>query len=365
METIDTAHGALPLPAFLPDATRGTVKTLAPEDVAACGVRAVMANAFHLSGAPGAEAIASVGGLHGFMGWDGPIFTDSGGFQVYSLLTNDAKLGSIIASGFIYRAARGQAKRRLTPEKAIQKQWQLGADVLFCLDHCTHPSMPAEAQRESVAHTLAWAAACKAEFDRRMQSRAANRKLFAIVQGGPDAALRRHCAEGLQELGFDGYGFGGWPVDDTGGLVEAVHQVAELTPHNMPLHGLGIGKPEHVAAAVRWGYHSFDCVLPTRDARHKRLYIFTDMQQIVSGADFYTTVYIDRADFARDGRPVEEGCDCPACRRYSRAFLHHLFQINDPAGLRLATQHNLRFYQRLVENLQTCLGPRQRTSMRS
>ena len=364
MIELQTAHGPLALPAFLPDATRGTVKTLAPEDIAACGVRAVMANAFHLSGAPGAEAIESVGGLHRFMGWDGPIFTDSGGFQVYSLLTTDPKLGTITANGFSYRAARGQAKRRLTPEKAIQKQWQLGADVLFCLDHCTHPAMPADAQRESVAHTVSWAAACKAEFVRRTEVSGGEQKLFAIVQGGPDVALRRECAERLHEIGFDGYGFGGWPIDDTGQLVEAVHQVAELTPRNAPLHGLGIGKPEHVVAAARFGYHTFDCVLPTRDARHKRLYVFTDMAALSPTADFYRTVYVDRPEFARDGRPIEEGCDCPACRRYSRAFLHHLFQTNDPAGLRLATQHNLRFYQRLVKALQPCLGRRQTTSPR-
>jgi len=353
MRSLATAHGELRLPAFFPDATRGVVRTIGAEDLEACGVQGVMVNVLHLGSKPGGQLVASVGGIHAFMGWRGPIASDSGGFQAYSLATGRPKLGQVTPDGFVYRLAKGQGKKTLTPERCIQQQFRLGTDILFCLDHCTHPSAPDHEQRESVEHTVAWAERCKAEFGRCVEKQGAGRPrplLFAVVQGGADAALRRTCAERLLDIGFDGFGFGGWPIGDDGQLVDAVGMVAKLVPEHFPKHALGIGKPENVIAAHRLGYDLFDCVIPTRDARHQRLYVFTASDT----ADSHACVYIQDERYARDERPVEEGCDCLCCRRYSRAYLHHVFRINDPLASRLATIHNLRFYARLIARLRAC-----------
>ena len=354
MKSLATPHGPLALPAFLPDATQGVVRCVDSGDLEACGVAALMVNALHLSSRPGVSAIASMGGMHRFMRWSRPIASDSGGFQALSLAAG--KLGSVSNEGFTYRFDKAQKKRTLTPETCIRKQFQLGADILFCLDHCTHPDAPDALQRESVAHTIEWAVRCKQEFQRqreRRQGEGTPPLLFAVVQGGANAELRHRCADGLLDIGFDGYGFGGWPVDAEGRLVDMVQRVAELIPASFPKHALGIGKPENLARAVAMGYDLCDCVIPTRDARHKRLYAFTPgaHDRPLADRDFYHCLYMQDDKYARDARPIEEGCDCACCRDYSRAYLHHLFQIGDASALRLATLHNLRFYARLIERL--------------
>lgn len=355
MKTLATAHGHLALPAFLPDGTRAVVRTVDSRDLEACGVDALMVNVLHLTSRPGASAVASMGGVHRFMGWPRPIASDSGGFQALSLVANSSKLGSISNQGFTYRFDKSQKKRSLTPETCIRKQFRLGADIMFCLDHCTHPGADAAVQRESVQHTVEWARQCKAEFERQCVRKAGGEQLpllFAVVQGGGSPDLRRACADSLLEIGFDGYGFGGWPIDDDGRLVDAVGLVSELIPPEFPRHAMGIGKPENLVRAFALGYDMFDCVIPTRDARHKRLYTFTPGTQRVSPDDgFYQCLYLQDSRYARDAGPVEEGCDCLCCRNYSRAYLHHLFQVNEPLALRLATIHNLRFYARLMELL--------------
>ncbi|MCZ6631827.1 MAG: tRNA guanosine(34) transglycosylase Tgt [bacterium] len=347
-----TAHGRLPLPAFLPDGTRGVVRTLDAEDLSRCGVSGLMVNALHLSTHPGTSLVKSVGGIHAFMGWDGPVMSDSGGFQVYSLIAENPKSGRISKDGFLYRM--GQKKQVLTPEKCIQKQFQIGADVLFCLDHCTHPDEEEEVQDASVAHTIDWARRCKTAFEQHLDRREGDGPrplLFAVVQGGRSPALRKRCAESLLEIGFDGYGYGGWPVDSDGGLVDEVGLVAELIPDGVPRHALGIGKPENLVRGFQLGYDTFDCTIPTRDARHKRLYVFNDVLGGDLGPDFYRYLYIDDERYARDRAPLDETCDCLCCGRYSRAYLHHLFQVNDGLAFRLATVHNLRFYARLMAHL--------------
>jgi queuine tRNA-ribosyltransferase len=351
---LETSHGNLPLPAFLPDGTRGAVRTIDAADLEACGINAFMVNVLHLSVHPGTAAIASLGGIHRFTGWEGPIASDSGGYQAYSLVAGSRKLGGISGNGFTYRFSRDQPKKTLTPEKCIQKQFQLGTDIMFCLDHCTHPSEDRQTQRDSVEHTVAWARRCKEAFKQRVESVKGRRPLlFAVVQGGNDDALRRECAERLVEIGFDGYGFGGWPIDGEGRLVEMVARTAEMLPREAPKHALGIGKPENVVHAFSLGYHLFDCVIPTRDARHRRLYTFTNppSRLTMNSSDFYTCVSMQDQRYARDSAPVEEGCDCPCCRRYSRAYLYHLFQSNEQGAARLATIHNLRFYARLMAAL--------------
>ncbi|MBT3602158.1 MAG: tRNA guanosine(34) transglycosylase Tgt [Candidatus Latescibacteria bacterium] len=347
---LETAHGALQCPAFLPDGTRGVVRALDATDVANCGVEAMMVNALHLSSHPGTTVVKQMGGIHSFMGWDKPVMSDSGGYQVFSLIAENPKSGSISKKGFVYRLGNGGKKQTLTPEKCIQKQFHVGADVMFCLDHCTHPNAGVEEQKLSVKHTIAWAKQCRDEFDRRQDRN--ETKLFGVVQGGMDFDLRQQCVEQLVEIGFDGYGFGGWPISDDGALVEAVAWVAELLPKDLPKHALGIGKPENVVRAFHLGYDTFDCTIPTRDARHKRLCIFNDAPDRVNyDSDFYRYVYIDDERYARDAEPVDPTCDCLCCKHYSRSYLHHLFDIRDTLAFRLATIHNLRFYVRMMAQL--------------
>lgn len=350
-----TRRGTLPNPCFLPDGTRAVVKGTDSADLESVGVAALMVNAFHLSQRPGVSVVNSLGGVHGFMGWQRPLWTDSGGFQLYSLIRENPDNGQITDKGFTFLPPDSRAKELFTPVKAITNQWRLGADVLFCLDQCTHPSDPRAVQEDSVARTLAWSRACKLEFDKRLaSSRAAQDQrplLFGVVQGGTDPDLRRRCAETLLEIGFDGFGFGGWPIDEEGGLVDMVYRVAELVPREFPLHGLGIGKPENLVAAWRAGYSSFDCVLPTRDARRRRLLVAVDLDRPTDGKEFYRYLYITDDRFRRDSRPVDETCPCPLCQRYSRGYLHHLFRIGDSSAERLATLHNLAFMTRLMEML--------------
>jgi queuine tRNA-ribosyltransferase len=349
MKTIQTAHGTLQCPAFLPDGTRGVIRALDASDVAACGIEAMMVNALHLSSHPGTTVVKQMGGIHAFMGWHKPVMSDSGGFQVFSLIAENPKSGSISKKGFVYRLDNGK-KQTLTPEKCIQKQFHIGADVMFCLDHCTHPNASVEEQQLSVKHTVAWAQQCRDEFDRRRNRDGT--KLFGVIQGGMDFDLRKQCVAQMLEIGFDGFGFGGWPIADDGALVEAVAWVAELLPNDVPKHALGIGKLENVVRAFRLGYDTFDCTLPTRDARQKRLYVFHDAPDRVNlDADFYRYLYVDDERHGRDSEPVDPTCDCLCCQNYSRAYLHHLFKINDTLAFRLATIHNVRFYARMMAQL--------------
>jgi len=356
LKVLETSHGSLQLPAFLPDATRAVVRTIDSRDIAESGVKCLMVNAIHLANHPGISVIKTCGGIHRFMKWDGPIFSDSGGFQVFSLIDGAAKLGSVTKRGFVYRLEKAGKKHSLTPEKSILKQFQIGSDIMFCLDYCTHPGAEDAHQRKSVEITIDWAKRCRQEFDRQVQNIKSGQKrplLFGVVQGGNNKELRTMCMEGLFEIGFDGYGYGGWPVDNEGSLVDAVEIVADRVPRHLPLHGLGIGKPESVVRAFRMGYNIFDCVLPTRDARHRRLYVYNDKIEnlTLTGADFYSYLYIQDNKFVRDSNPVDPYCDCFCCGNYSRAYLHHLLKVEEPLVNRLATIHNLRFYSRLMEKL--------------
>jgi queuine tRNA-ribosyltransferase len=354
MNRIETPHGDLSLPAFLPDATRGAVRTLEARDVAGCGLEALMVNALHLLIHPGGTVISSLGGIHSFMGWEGPVASDSGGFQVLSLINGSPRAGVVTHQGFSYRLSKEHKKRKLTPKTSIHRQLRLGADILFCLDHCTHPESNPGTQRESVENTVRWAKACREAFDSSVTETEGRRPLlFGIIQGGESRELRLECAQRLLEIGFDGYGYGGWPIDREGNLLPSVECTAQLIPQGLPKHALGIGKPENLVRAFRMGYDLFDCVIPTRDARHRRLYVFAERPSSIDLGDpgFYSKLYMEDKKHARESRPVDETCDCACCSRYSRAYLHHLFKIDDPVALRLATIHNLRFYARLMEHL--------------
>ena len=353
--TLATHHGTLQLPAFLPDATKAVVRTLDADDLRQCGVQGLVVNTFHLSNHPGADVVSSVGGLHSFMNWSGPILADSGGFQVFSLSEHSRKRVSVTRKGFHYRLQRGDDAKTLTPQSSIRKQFRMGADILVCLDHCTHPDAPQNEQRTSVENTVQWARAGREEYGRISGRTGKKPHLFAVIQGGNDPTLRKECAEKLLETGFDGYGFGGWPVTDDGRLVDMVALVAELIPPGYPKWALGIGKPEHLVRCAESGYGLFDCTLPTRDARHGRLYVWREAPENASlkGKDFYEYIYPRDRKHVRAAGPVDSHCDCLCCAGYSRAYLHHLFRVKDTLAFRLATIHNLRFYSRLMQLIRT------------
>ncbi len=353
-----TPHGDLELPAFVPDATRGAIRTLDSDDLARCGVRALMVNAVHLAERPGASVVGRLGGLHRWLGFPGVILCDSGGFQVLSIGRGEpgGRRARVSDDGVEFRFTEDAEVQRLTPEKCIARQFELGADVMFTLDHCTFPDDPPELQEKSVERTIAWAARSKEEFERRVARAAASSArplLFSVVQGGALPELRRACAARLVEIGFDGYGFGGWPIDAAGRLVDAVGEVAALLPREAPKHALGVGMPENLVLAARLGYDLFDCTLPTRDGRHGRLYAFRSGWQraLATGAPFYEFVNAHDPRHLLDAAPIDADCDCPACMRSSRSYLHHLFKSGDTAGQRLATLHNLRFFFRLAAHL--------------
>ena len=352
---LSTRHGSCPLPVFLPDATRAVVRTVDAQDLKRCRVQGLVVNTLHLTNAPGVGLIKSQGGIHAFMGWDRPIISDSGGFQAMSMIRENPRYGTITDAGIMFRNVdvKRQPRLKLTPEKSIQLQFDLGADVMICLDDCPRPDADRQEVAESVGRTVSWARRCKAEFEQQVEKRRLSEgerpRLFGVIHGGYDDALRRQCAERLLSIGFDGYGFGGWPLDSDGSLaLETLAYTASLMPDPLPKYALGVGSPEGIVRCVEMGYQIFDCVLPTRDARHQRLYCL-DADSSTPFA--YSFLYIQDEKYRRDPRPLSETCDCPCCTHYSRSYLHHLFDIRDPLALRLATLHNLRFYAQWMERL--------------
>jgi queuine tRNA-ribosyltransferase len=354
---LDLPHGRLRFPAFLPDATQGVVRSLDSQDLLACGIEAVQTNVFHLMQRPGSATIKALGGLHSMFGWSGPIVTDSGGFQAYSLIHENPRYGTLTQRGMFFRPEGSDHRFQLTPEKSVQLQVGYGADVVICLDDCTHADAPLTQQQEAVALTVAWAKRGKAEFERRVEQRhlapAQRPKLLAVVQGGDQRDLRRRCAEELLEIGFDGFGLGGWPLDSQGHLLyEIIAYTRELIPSRWPMHALGVGQPSNIVACAALGYDLFDSTMPTRDARHGRLCVFNGPAagSTLEG-EWFSHLYIADEKHTRARAPLSEHCDCLCCSRYSRAYLHHLFKIKDSLYFRLATLHNLRFMTQLMARL--------------
>lgn len=354
--TLDTRHGSVALPTFLPDATRASVRAVDTADLRTVGIEAVMVNAMHLAQRPGLRQVRRAGGLHSFMGWDGVIVSDSGGFQVLSLLRRQGNLGAIRGNSVSFE--QDGRKITLTPQKVVEWQFGLGSDVVIALDDCTGPEDSPAEQLASTERTIRWFRQAREAFDVQCRQRGTDRPplLVGVVQGGADPELRRRCVEALVECGAQGFGFGGWPLDGDGVLeLEMFRLLATLTPAGAPLFALGVGKPEHLVALTeldrRW---VFDCTIPTRDARHGRLYSFVpdiETRGLTPDRNFYRNVYITDEKNARIDEPLCPTCDCPTCRRYSRAYLHHLFRVRDGLADRLATLHNLRFYTRLLEML--------------
>ncbi|MEJ5201192.1 MAG: tRNA guanosine(34) transglycosylase Tgt [Anaerolineales bacterium] len=359
LATLFVGSSQLELPVYLPDATYGVVRSVDADDLRGCQVQAVVMNTFHLMQRPGSSVIQALGGLHRMSGWEGPIVTDSGGFQAYSLIHQNPKYGTISDEGLVFQPEGASRKYQLTPEKCIQLQLSYGSDIVICLDDCTHVDASYEEQRESVRRTVAWAKRCKLEFTKLVAQKRLQEdkrpKLFAVIQGGGVRELRRQCAEQLLEIGFDGFGYGGWPLDGKGNLLtDMLGYTRELVPAQYPLHALGVGHPQNVVACYELGYGLFDSAMPTRDARHGRLYAFTTPASAPDGGlkgRWFKFIYIDDERYMRSDAPVSPGCDCLCCQRYSLGYLRHLFKLNDSLYPRLATIHNLRFMTQLTTRL--------------
>jgi len=345
------------LPAFLPDATSGYVRAVDSRDLERVHIQALVMNTFHLMQKPGSSTIQAFNGLHAFAGWPGVIITDSGGFQAYSLIHQSHRFGSLTDRGIIFRPEGKNRKFILSPEKSIQLQISYDTDVVICLDDCTHVDAPREEQELSVNRTLDWAQRCKQEFQHQLLQRQIEEEdrplIFGVIQGGGYPDLRTKCAEGLLNIGFDGFGYGGWPLDSQNNLLtEMVALTRELVPEEFPMHALGIGHPVNLMKTYHLGYDIFDCALPTRDARHGRMMRFTQPPGTpILDDDWYEYVYIQDKKYIKDNRAISEYCDCPVCNHYSIGYLHHLFKTGDWLYQRLATLHNLRFMTQLTERL--------------
>jgi queuine tRNA-ribosyltransferase len=323
-----TAHGEIPTPAFMPVGTKGTVKSLHPDEVRALGARVILGNTYHLHLRPGEDVIEALGGLHAFSGWDGPILTDSGGFQVFSL--RDTLL-AVDEGGVTFRSVYDGAAERLTPELAQEIQRRLGSDVAMCLDVVPPAGVPRGELERAVRLTSLWAAR------QRDAERAPGQLRFGITQGGADPELRRRSIEEVVALGLDGYALGGLAVgEDREEMLDAVGWAAPLLPADRARYFMGLGDAEGIVEVIARGVDMFDCVLPTRTAR-------TGSALVAGGR-----LNLRNARFARDPRPLEEGCGCPACARFSRAYVRHLVNQEELLGLRLLSLHNLWFVLRLT-----------------
>ena len=323
-----TAHGDVPTPAFMPVGTKATVKSVHPDELRALGARVVLANTYHLHFRPGEDVVAELGGLHRFMGWEGPILTDSGGFQVFSLRD---KIVALDDQGVTFRSVYDGAPARFTPELAAAVQAALGSDIAMALDICPPAGVPRAELADAVRRTTLWA-----ERQRRAP-RGDGQLVFGIAQGGADAELRRRSLEEIVALDFDGYALGGLAIgEDRGLMFETVGWAAPILPADRPRYFMGIGDAEGILEVVERGIDMFDSVLPTRTAR-------TGSALTWSGR-----LNLRNARFSRDPRPLDEGCECPACSRFSRAYLRHLVNQEELLGLRLLSLHNLRFLLELT-----------------
>jgi queuine tRNA-ribosyltransferase len=332
-----TAHGPVETPVFMPVGTLGSVKSVTPEELEACGARIILGNTYHLYLRPGREVISRFHGLHRFMNWPGPILTDSGGFQVFSL----AKLARITAEGVAFQSHIDGSSHQLTPEKSIEIQGWLDADIMMCLDQCTAYPASYETVRQAEETTFEWARRCRSAWQ---AGSAGHQALFGIVQGGMHRDLRRKSAERLAALGFSGYALGGLSVGEP---LELMMQTADFTlpllPCEKPKYVMGVGRPEDLIELVCLGADMFDCVLPTRNARNGQL--FTEEG----------TITITNAAYREDTDPPDPGCSCYTCRTYSLAYLRHLFLSRELLAYRLNTIHNVHFFVNFLRRIREAI----------
>lgn len=360
---LKTAHGKLPTPFFMPVATQGTVKYVSTDDVRTLGFPIILSNTYHLMLRPGEKQVKRLGGLHSFMNWQGAILTDSGGFQVFSLASDRTKTGKSLVKlsnkGVEFKSYIDGSSHMLTPERSLQIQTDLGVDIAVCLDECVALPTTRPYLEHSVALTTEWAKRTK-KYLQKMKGK--KPLVFAVVQGGTDKDLRLRSAKELGALDFDGYNIGGLAVGET---VREMYQVLDYTVSELsdtkPRYLMGVGYPENIIEAVKRGIDMFDCVIPTREGRHGKLFLWdkgveqhiTKLLQNKKEATsrFYETIVITNRAFSTDKKVINPTSVFPELRKLSRAYLHYLFKIDEPLGKRLATLNNLEFYYRLMETI--------------
>ncbi len=342
---LKTAHGDIQTPFFMTIGTVGAIKGLLPHEVRQCGGEVILSNTYHLHLRPGEDVVAKAGGLHKFMHWDGALLTDSGGYQVFSL----SKIRKLKADGVEFQSHLDGKTIFLTPEKAIDIQMKLGSDIMMCLDECAPYPSERKYVEKSIELTTEWAKRCRTFFDekRRRGRRSASptaanasRLLFGIVQGGTYPDLREKSALDLVKIGFDGYAIGGLAVGEPAPeMYKILDQTVPLLPEDKPRYLMGVGTPENILEAVERGIDMFDCVLPTRNARHG--YLFTSKG----------VVRIRNEKYKEDFSPLDPECPCETCAHFTKAYLRHLFVANEPLSIRLNTLHNVTFYQTLMKGI--------------
>lgn len=332
---IELPSGDFETPVFMPVGTKGSVKAVSPEDLGEAGVRIILANTYHLYLRPGHRIIGRLGGLHRFMNWSGPILTDSGGFQVYSL----TPLRTISEKGVTFQSHIDGSRHFIGPEEAIDIQETLGADIIMAFDECVPYPSDYDYVRRSVELTTSWA---RRSLDRKRRS---DQALFGIVQGGMYADLRETSARELVKMAFDGYALGGLSVgEDRATRLRVISETVDFLPQDKPVYLMGVGTPEDLIEAVILGVDMFDCVMPTRNARNGHLFVTNGV------------IKIRNAVHKTDPGPLDAECDCHTCKNYSRAYLHHLDKCNEILGARLNTIHNLRYYQRIMQGLRDAIA---------
>ena len=323
---------------FMPDATRGAVRYLTTKQLKETGTEAIVTNTLHLLIHPGPKVIKELGGIKRMMGWDGVVLTDSGGFQVFSLIHSGKWEGRVTENGAVFKSPREGNVYELTPESSIDIQMAIGSDVLVCLDDCRDTDLSRSEAEVSVERTVRWAERCKEHFEREYPD--SGKLLTAVVQGANFLDLRERCARELVKIGFDGYNFGGFVVDGEGKLVEdEMRVIIESVPKNTIRYAMGVGKPEDIRRGIEMGYNLFDTVLVTRNARHGTLYTSEG------------ELRIGNSSMALDQRPVDPNCHCECCTNYSRAYLHHMMKNGEATALTLCTIHNLTYYQTFIRGL--------------
>ena len=333
---VTTRHGSFDTPAFMPVGTQGTIKGVLPDQVAATGSQIILANTYHLMLRPGEKVVAALGDLHGFMAWPGPILTDSGGFQVFSL----SDIRTINDDGVTFKSHIDGSMIHLSPQRSIQVQNDLGADIIMAFDECPPGKAELAYHRQAVERTVRWAELCK-----QAHARPADQSLFAIVQGGTNLSLRHECARRLIEMDFPGYAVGGCAVGEGfEAMVAVLAGVTPILPPDKPRYLMGVGFPRDIVAGVSNGIDMFDCVMPTRNGRNA--YAFT-----AGGA-----IRLRNSRFIADRGPIEDGCDCHACRHFTRGAIRHYFFAGEMLGPVLTSVHNIRFYQRLMADIRKAIG---------
>jgi queuine tRNA-ribosyltransferase len=337
---IATQRGEIRTPAFMPVGTAATVKAMRPEEVRASGADIILGNTYHLMLRPGAERVAKLGGLHKFMGWERPILTDSGGYQVMSL----SELTKVTEEGVAFASHLDGSRHMLSPERSIEVQRLLDSDIVMQFDQLVPTTSTAQAQREAMERSIRWAKRSRQEFDRGGEH-AQRAAIFGIQQGALDEGLRRASADGLIDIGFDGYAVGGLAVGEgQEAMLGCLDFAVDMLPADKPRYLMGVGKPDDIVEAVMRGIDMFDCVLPTRSGR-------TGQAFTAEGP-----INMRNARFAEDPEPIEPGCPCPACTKFGRAYVHHLVKAGEILGAMLMTQHNLWFYQRLMQGLRDAIA---------